>query len=440
VRAAGFLALVALGCAAPLVPVDAAPDDASHDASAPDANRRDAGFDPTTLPPCTLTTAPIDLALVPLASPVDPAAALEQRAFYVLLVLRTDAAARAALDGSAPLAAITSAREMSLRDAAATCGDESVCLRAGVAIPSTDLAPAVDATLAALEDASALTAVVAQLRASRFFEAYASGSDEALLRAAITQAIDALHAALDAYGIGELAPADLADVVAGVATAPAGSLAWWEPLARTTIAATLRAGRDEAVRYEPIDVGENEAALAAIPSIDWAAYPYAALLVPGQGPNDLETVLHPGSAIRADLAVARWRAGLAPLLAVSGGHVHPDRTPYSEAIEMKRYLMDTYDVPESAILVDPYARHTTTNLRNVTRTLLRAGVPADARVLVVTDVLQTVYIRSAGFTQRCDEELGLRPFAGLEALSPTDTCMIMAPSSLTSDARDLLDP
>jgi uncharacterized SAM-binding protein YcdF (DUF218 family) len=32
---------------------------------------------------------------------------------------------------------------------------------------------------------------------------------------------------------------------------------------------------------------------------------------------------------------------------------------------MKRQLVALFGIPESAILVDPHARHTTTNLRNV---------------------------------------------------------------------------
>jgi uncharacterized SAM-binding protein YcdF (DUF218 family) len=31
---------------------------------------------------------------------------------------------------------------------------------------------------------------------------------------------------------------------------------------------------------------------------------------------------------------------------------------------MKRSLMADYGVPENAILIDPHARHTTTNMRN----------------------------------------------------------------------------
>ena len=144
--------------------------------------------------------------------------------------------------------------------------------------------------------------------------------------------------------------------------------------------------------------------------------------------------------MRADIAVSRWQAHLAPFLLLTGGHVHPDRTTHSEAIEMKHYLMTTYAVPESAIFVDPYARHTTTNLRNATRVLLRAGVPLASALLVVSDVVQTAYIRGDAFAMRCDDELHFRPWRGLDARSATDTCMTLEPVSLTTDAADMLDP
>jgi hypothetical protein len=432
--------LVSAGCAPAVTSIDAG----AGDTSAPvDANRVDAGFDPSSLPPCTLVSTSAPLALAPLveAVPFTPAGALEQRAFYVLLVLRTDADVRVALEGRAALAMLTSARDSALRDAASTCGADAACLRAGVAIAPADVEAGIAETLAALEDASLTAGIATALRTAHVLERFAAEDDGALIRTALDEAITALHAALDAYAVGELAAGDLDAVVDAIdAGAPTGSLAWWEPLARTTITATLRAGRDEPVRYEPIDTGENAAALATLGAIDWSSFPYAALLVPGQGPTDPDTVLHPNSAQRADLAAERFRAGLAPLIVLSGGHVHPDRTRYSEAIEMKRYLVTMRGIPESAILVDPYARHTTTNLRDVTRVLLRAGVPSDARVLVVTDLFQTLYIRDPGFATRCDDELHFRPYEALEALSSTDTCMTMSALSLTTDASDLLDP
>ena len=48
-----------------------------------------------------------------------------------------------------------------------------------------------------------------------------------------------------------------------------------------------------------------------------------------------------------------FRQKKAPFILVSGGNVHPNLTPYNEALEMKMALMREFGVPENAILVDP---------------------------------------------------------------------------------------
>jgi hypothetical protein len=201
----------------------------------------------------------------------------------------------------------------------------------------------------------------------------------------------------------------------------------------------VAAGRDEAIRYEPLLAGENAAAAAVVETTDFDAFRFAVILVPGQGPTDETTALSPAGADRVDLAVERYRAGLAPFVLVSGGHVHPDRTVYSEAIEMKRYLLDVHGLPESAVLVDPYARHTTTNLRNAARTMASVGISLDRPVLVTSDPFQSVYI-AAGIEQRAVRELGYRPWRSLVALGPNDSCAILTRESLQIDANDPLDP
>lgn len=429
---------LACACSAPLGSPDASAVDAGHDA--PFAARdvgSDTGFDPAVLGTCTLPH-PDSFVVAP-HTRLSSGDAIADRDFYVLTVLEQLAGVRAAIDGDASLAAIASARETALRDAdAASC--DPACVRA--ALVRSDDASAIEATLGALTSASLLDEVAAELRASYQLERFvlAGADDEALVRTALAEALANLASALDAYALGELPPATLASLVHDETSAAAGSLAWWQPLAHVTSHAMQAAGRDEAVRYEPIATGENAAAIAAIATTDFGAFPFVAILVPGQGPTDATTALNPAGAARCDLAYARFHAGLAPFFVLSGGHVHPDRTIYSEAIEMKRYLMTTYDVPESAILVDPYARHTTTNLRDVTRELFSYGAPTDGHVLVVTDAIQSIYIASDGFATRCDDELHFRPFLGLQVLTPTDTCMTMTPASLTIAASDPLDP
>ncbi len=214
---------------------------------------------------------------------------------------------------------------------------------------------------------------------------------------------------------------------------------WFEPLERLTVLAMRADGRDEAARYEPLAENENGAARARMATIDWSAYRFGAIVVPGQGPEDPDIELSPLGAQRCDVAVERWRAGLAPFLVTSGGHVHPDRTRYSEALEMKRYLMEHHGVPEDAIFVDPYARHTTTNIRNTTRMLLHYGLPPDTAVLVTSDVGQSWYMAWL-LKPRCERELGYVPWRGAASLGPTDSCIRSSPEVLYLDASDPLDP
>ncbi len=429
---------IALGllvaCSTPSMPADGGADaePRPHDAGA------DTGFDAAALGSCDLAAPPTFS--VAAHTRLSTGEALADRDFYVLTAIEALPGVMAALRADSSVAAIAMTRDGALHAAdVASC--DAACVRG--ALVRTDDAAAIDATISALRAASLLDDVASEMRASLSFERFVERGDDdtTLVRTALTEALRDLASALDVYAIGELAAATRTSTVHDVAIVAApGTLAWWQPLLRVTSAAMIADGRDEAVRYEPLDTGENASAIAAIATTNFASFPYVAILVPGQGPTDATTALNPSGAARCDLAVARYRAGLAPFLLLSGGHVHPDRTRFSEAIEMKRYLMTTYGVPESAILVDPYARHTTTNLRNAVRELFAYGAPTTGHVLIVTDLFQSAYIASPGFGTRCDDELFYRPFAGLQVLTTTDTCMTMAPASLTIAASDPLDP
>jgi len=146
--------------------------------------------------------------------------------------------------------------------------------------------------------------------------------------------------------------------------------------------------RDEAGRLEPLEQGENAAAFHRVPSIDWSKFPYTAIVVPGQGADRLTWPLAPEGKLRAEIASRRWKENKAPLIIVTGGYVHPNQTPYSEAVEMKRSLITDFGVPADSILIEPHARHTTTNIRNVAREIFRYGMPFHRKALITTDRYQ----------------------------------------------------
>lgn len=203
--------------------------------------------------------------------------------------------------------------------------------------------------------------------------------------------------------------------------------------------ALLLNGRDEAARYEPLNEKYNANANVHSFRLNWKQYPYNAILVPGLGPEQPGVKLDPGSARRCDSAAVRFRAGLAPFIVVSGGHVHPNKTPYCEAIEMKNYLVDVLHIPDSAVVVEPYARHTTTNLRNTNRIFFEFNIQEDKPILIVTDAAQTNYINGP-MKDKIVKELGYLPFTSIKRISATETAYFPSENSQQINSMDPLDP
>jgi hypothetical protein len=431
--ALAFAALVSLAACETTTPSQDADLDAGADAASEDARllldtaRRDAGFVRETIAPCELdTSAALDATELVLYVPPAEAAA----------IVRREATALAILDEAGSFEALeptTSARRAGLMTAAA-CSGEVSCVRDALRWSEGDATAAANV----VADASDVTALASRLRGAGVCARGDTGDDRALVLACVSDTLLQVSAMIDGRSLAELDAAAIAAVVSEV-QADAASLPFWGPALEVATRGLLAAGRDEAVRYEPLDE-ENAPALARLATIDFAAYPFTAIVVPGQGPDDDVTPLHVAGRNRANLGYERLVAGLAPVILVTGGHVHPDRTVFSEAIEMRRFLVEERGLDPAMVLVDPYARHTTTNLRNATRILVRAGVPTDRPVLVTSDILQSAYIASPAFATRCDDELGYRPFDQLTSLSDNDACFLFAGESFHVDARDPLDP
>lgn len=198
-------------------------------------------------------------------------------------------------------------------------------------------------------------------------------------------------------------------------------------------------GRDEAARYEPLKGGMNKLPFSKISATKWAAYPYSLILVPGLGPETPGVALDPGGAKRCEEAVVRFRKGLAPFIVVSGGHVHPNKTPYCEAVEMKKYMVEQLGIPDSVVFIEPHARHTTTNIRNVSRMIFRFGIPSDMPVLIVTDSSQNNYIVK-GMTKTALRDLGYLPYQKIKQLNNEEVEFYPVLNSLQADPFDPLDP
>jgi len=198
--------------------------------------------------------------------------------------------------------------------------------------------------------------------------------------------------------------------------------------------------RSEAVEFEPLEAKFNADALARARMLDWSQYRYTAIVVPGMGPENLATPLSARGKLRVRLAAQRFAQGDVAFVMMSGASVHPKGSRFVEAVEMRKALMKRYGVPADRIIIEPYARHTTTNLRNATRRLIALGAPLDRNGLVITDVDQSRYIGSPEFDKRNLQELGYQPATIGARISPTELVFRPAAASARMDPKDPLDP
>jgi hypothetical protein len=298
-------------------------------------------------------------------------------------------------------------------------------------------------------------ALIAELKSSKMYVRY--NDDPELLGKAWTDAANGINHVIDVYALGmpprypaidspvydpttAAGARNVRDIAAVLADDRASLDLFFSASLRFALSLMDINLRDEAGRLEPMERGVNAAAFQKIRATDFKKYPYTVIVVPGSG-NDRDGVrISPGSKLRVQLAAKRYRDGKAPFILVSGGFVHPAMTSYAEAVEMKRELMEKYSIPESAILIDPHARHTTTNMRNAARIMYRYGMPFSATALVTTDQAQSASMERPEFEQRCMREMGHMPVRILRRISAFDLEFVPRIEALHSDPGDPLDP
>jgi hypothetical protein len=198
-------------------------------------------------------------------------------------------------------------------------------------------------------------------------------------------------------------------------------------------------GRTEAADFEPMTAGINQAAIVKAKTINWAKYPYTVILVPGAGPEERDVELSAEGMIRCRLAAVQYFEGMAPYIMVSGGRVHPYKTKYSEAQQMKEFLVSTLHVPANAVIAEPHARHTTTNVRNCVRLIYHMGLPMDKPALVSTDKAGINYIVNT-MPARCQKELQYMPYKIGKRLTDTELEFYPLMESLQINPLEPLDP
>jgi DUF218 domain len=293
------------------------------------------------------------------------------------------------------------------------------------------------------------------LRPSGVFIKYNDRSDAQMLVAAWKDAANGMNRILSVYGLGEDprykdidrvsydVSTETYRVILKAKTAQiklARDPLFFEPTLFFALKLLEINRRNEAGRYEPLEQGENKVAVQNLSKIKWSDYPYSFILVLGSGGRDLTTRISPIGAQRTDVAAQLFFQHKAPLIIVSGGFVHPMQTPYCEAIEMKKYLMEKYKIPTTSILVEPHARHTTTNFRNAARLAFRYRIPTDLTALVTSSEDHIASSSSEEFRIRNLNELGYFPVEFIKRISPTEAEFKPSVASLFFDANDPLDP
>lgn len=351
---------------------------------------------------------------------------LESRVFPLPAMLRAAAGWREALAADPALREL--ARRRAARVPALDCAPAPACLADAWMWTDDDIVQ-VEARLraiAAREPRLARALVTGQMRASGRFARHAALDDAGMLAAAWRETAAGMNRVIAVYAKGEpprypridAAIFDVADAeygnllkthaVATVAFARADDL-FLDPALRYAVGLLENNERTDAGTFRPLLDGENAAPRKAAATMRWQDHAWPALLVFGHGTEDPVSRTGVMGQIRLRLAADMFRRGLAPFIVVSGGNVHPNRTPYNEAVEMKRLLVERHGVPAERVFIEPHARHTTTNLRNCARLLLAAGFPADRPSLIVSDHMTIQYIAGRELAERNVREMGIQP-------------------------------
>ena len=231
----------------------------------------------------------------------------------------------------------------------------------------------------------------------------------------------------------------LYDAASLVATDSADNISFFsDPLSAALLFLEMNE-RTQAADFEPMEERENKAAVDKIKTLDWNKYKYSVILVPGAGPDQPNVSLSAEGMIRCRLAALQYQKGLAPFIMPSGGKVHPCKTNYCEAIEMKKYLVEKLHVPAGAIIIEPHARHTTTNMRNAARLMYRYGMPFSKPGVTCTTKAQSAWIGTT-LTGRCQRELNEIPYKSGQRLDENVVEFYPLTAALQSNPEEPMDP
>lgn len=304
-------------------------------------------------------------------------------------------------------------------------------------------------------DKSLIKLVQNHLRPSGMFIRYEQKTDSEMLVLAWQDAAKGVNHILDVFGLGkDSAYKDIdnvsydvnSDEYRQILKAKVGEInlktetLFFEPTLAYAMKLLEANKRDEAGRHELLEAKDNKKAFENLKKIKWNDYPYSVILVLGSGPGNTGLSISKEGMTRSDEAVKLFQAKQAPLLILSGGYVHPAHTPFCEAIEMKKYIMEKYGIAERYIFIEPHARHTTTNVRNAARIMFRDGFPTEKKGLITSSQSHIDYVFGETFKKRFMDEIGFVPMQIFQRISPLAVEFIPLKDALFINSMETLDP
>lgn len=377
--------------------------------------------------------------------------------YYLLTLLQDDKEARKLVESDTALSNMVQRKLAGLANALKTCGNNTTCYTEQLKFSDQEIQLVSSRLTALYADNNALGKLVKQhLIPSGTYVLFHKEGGAGLLRKAWEQDAIGINFAIGVYAEGKKPNYPLIDSISFNVNNPrygsllysptyvvlqecTGSRLFFQPSLTASLQFIELNERDQAADYEPMETTVNKAAYDRIKTIKWAGYKYSVILVPGAGPDDPAVPLSASGMLRCRLAAVQYQKGLAPFIMVSGGKVHPYKTKYNEAEEMKRFLVQKLHIPENAIIMEPHARHTTTNMRNAVRLMFRYGIPMDKPALTSTEKGQSAWI-SGTLVERCRRELDEVPYKPGERLSETEVEFYPLTDALHIDPTEPMDP
>lgn len=375
--------------------------------------------------------------------------------YYLLSLFEQDAEVNTLLKSDAELAQLTQKKLSDLNASLTNCKDAS-CLSATVKLSADEISSVSERLTALYKTGNVLDRLVkTKLIPSGCYSLYKNVTPVQLLVKAWEQDANGINYTIGVYAEGKKPNYPQIDSISYNVKARAyytlmydasATLAgdvkntklFFEPSMQAALLYLQINERQNPADYEPMEANANKPAVDRVKTIKWANYPYSNIMVPGAGPDIITSPLSGEGMLRCRLAVQEYNAGKAPFIIVSGGKVHPYKTKYNEAEEMKRYLVTVLHIPENVVIIEPHARHTTTNMRNAARLLYKYGFPAAKPGIVVTDKSQTDFIMT--MDARCQKELNYVPYKLAKRNSETEVEYYPVEEAKQIDNDEPLDP